>query len=216
MASDSDEISERLIEDLRPKLRRLIVVNQVLDQLNFIEPDQKERIRQREATDGNIAAAEVLITAVVKKPHEPGWFQAFVDALEHSGCGYAADIMQDKTPKPEVEAENDYFVKLIQLMSPSLLDMKTEDVCFHCVSRELLTVADGEAVSAFALFGLSLRSLATRWRTTSLHLRFAQVRLSSVCRAFPPDRRHQNEPGAHERSQRTPEKNREGSSRVVF
>lgn len=172
MASDNDEIRERLIGDLRPKLSQRIAVNQVLDQLNFIERDQKERIRQKLRNDGNIAAADDLISAVVKKPHEPGWFQAFVDALENSGCGYAADIVQDRTPKPEVE-ENDYCVKLIELMSPSLLDMKTEEVCNHCVSRKLLTQGEAEIVSAFSLFGLSLQSLATRWRTASLHLRFA-------------------------------------------
>lgn len=147
MASESDEIKERLIEDFRPRLRELIVVQQVLDHLNFIEQDQKERIRQKETNDGNLAAADLLITAVIKKPHDPGWFRAFVEALEHSGCEYAADYMQDNVPEPEVEAENDYFVKLIQILSPRLVDMKTEDVRLHCLSQELLTEADGEIVS---------------------------------------------------------------------
>lgn len=147
MASDSDETKKRLIEDFRPRLRRLIVVQQVLDHLHFIESDQKERIRQKEANDGNLAAADVLIAAVINKSHDPGWFQAFVDALKNSGCGYAADYMQVNPPEPEVEAENDYFVKLIEILSPGLVDMKTEEVCPHCLAQELLTQQDAEIVS---------------------------------------------------------------------
>lgn len=147
MASDSDEINKGLIEGFRPKLRKLIAVQQVLDHLHFIENDQRERIRQKEANDGNVAAADVLISAVINKSHDPGWFRAFVDALEHSGCGYAADYVQVNLPEPEVEAENDYCVKLIQILSPGLVDMKTEDVRLHCLSQELLTEADGEIVS---------------------------------------------------------------------
>lgn len=151
MACEHDEIRERLIEDFRPRLRELILVQQVLDHLNFIEQDQKERIRQKETNDGNLAAADILITAVTKKPHVDGWFQAFVDALEHSGCGYAADYVQDNVPEPAVEAENDSFVKLIQILSPSLVDMKTEEVSLHCSSQELLTEADREIVSELSL-----------------------------------------------------------------
>lgn len=147
MATDSDEIWERLIEDFRPRLRKLIVVQQVLDLLNFIKTDHKERIRQKDANDGNQAAADVLISAVIQRPHEPGWFTAFVDALENSGCRHAADYMQNRIPDPEVVAENDYCVKLTQILSPSLLDMKTDDVRVHCLSKELLTEADGEMVS---------------------------------------------------------------------
>ncbi|XP_075895860.1 interferon-induced helicase C domain-containing protein 1 isoform X2 [Nelusetta ayraudi] len=148
MASGGDDVDERLIEYFRPRLRELITVPQVLDVLQIIGTDQKERIRQKEVTDGNQAAADLLIDAVVRKPHEAGWFQAFVDALERSGHGYAADVIQVKLPEPEVEAENDYCVKLIRLMIPSLLDMKTEVVTVHCSSKRLITEADVEIVNA--------------------------------------------------------------------
>lgn len=147
MTSDSDEIKESLIEDLRPRLCGLIAVQQVLDHLHIIGADQKERIRQKEATEGNLAAARLLLDAVTKRPREEGWFQAFVDALEQSGCGHAADYIQVKLPEPEVEAENDYYVKLVHLMVPSLVDMKTETVCMHCASQDLITDADKEIVS---------------------------------------------------------------------
>lgn len=147
MTSDSDEFKESLIEDLRPRLCGLIAVQQVLDHLHIIGADQKERIRQKEATEGNLAAAHILLDAVTKRPREEGWFQSFVDALEQSGCGHAADYIQVKLPEPEVEAENDYYVKLVQLMVPGLVDMKTETVCLHCASQDLITDADKEIVS---------------------------------------------------------------------
>ncbi|XP_076602471.1 interferon-induced helicase C domain-containing protein 1 [Chaetodon auriga] len=143
-----DEVNVCLIEDFRPRLRELIVVQQVLNYINFVDTDQIERIRQKEASDGNAAAADLLISAVIKKPHRPGWFRAFVDALLQSGCVYAADVVQANLPSPEVEAENDCCVKLIQLLSPSLVDMKTEEVCLHCRSQDLLTSADAEIIEA--------------------------------------------------------------------
>lgn len=146
MATDSDEIHERLIESFQPRLRNLIAVHQVLDLLDFITPDQKERIRQKNTNDGNLAAADALISAVIQRPHQAGWFRAFVDALEASGCGYAADYIQNKIPEPAVETENDNCVRLIQLLSPSL-DMKVAEVCVHCLSQELITQDDSEIVS---------------------------------------------------------------------
>ncbi|XP_068428814.1 interferon-induced helicase C domain-containing protein 1 [Clinocottus analis] len=149
MASDNEDVKyERLIEVYRPRLRELIVVDQVLDHMPLIETDQKEQIRQKTRTDGNCAGAEHLISAVIKKPHAPGWFRAFVDALIHAGCESAAEYMQVNPPEPEVEAENDYCVKLIQLLSPSLVDMKTDVVCFQCFTRGLLTQEDGEIINS--------------------------------------------------------------------
>lgn len=147
MAADSDEIHERLIKYFQPRLRNLIAVQQVLDLLDFITPEQKERIRQKNTNEGNVAAADALVTAVIQRPHQAGWFRAFVDALEGSGCGYAADYIQNKIPEPEVEAENDYCVRLIQILSPSLVDMKVAEVCPHCLSQELITQDDSEIVS---------------------------------------------------------------------
>lgn len=147
MAADGDEIHKRLIEYLRPRLRNLIRVQQVLDFLNCLNPEQKERIRQKNSSCGNPEAADVLITAVTQESHQAGWFRAFVDALELSGCGYAADYIQNKIPEPEVEAQNDYCIRLIQLLSPTLVDMKTSAVCVHCLSQELITEDDLENVS---------------------------------------------------------------------
>lgn len=147
MASDNDDMYVSLIEGFRPRLRELIMVQQVLVHLHFIDNEQKERITKKVTNEGNQAAAELLIDAVIRKPHSPGWFRAFVVALEEAGCERAADYIQDKLPEPEVEAENDYFVNLVQLMYPRLMGMQTKEVLVHCLSQKLLTQADGEIVS---------------------------------------------------------------------
>ncbi|KAM4731905.1 interferon-induced helicase C domain-containing protein 1 isoform 2-T2 [Anableps anableps] len=148
MASDIDGIHERLIEDLRARLRHIIKVEEVLQHLHFIESTRKEQIKQKLITEGPSSAANLLISVVVEKPHQDGWFTAFVDALLHGDCKLAADYLQLTPPDPEVEAENDYCVKLIQLLAPSLVDMKTEEVCTHCFAQELLTVDDKEKILA--------------------------------------------------------------------
>lgn len=150
MTNSGDDVYERLIDNFRPRLCELITVPPVLDVLQTIGSDQKELIRQREVTSGNRAAAELLVDAVLRRPHEAGWFQAFVEALQASGCGYAADYIQVKLPDPQVEAENDYCVKLIHLLSPRLLGMKTEVVALNCFSQRLITEEDKEIVSGFA------------------------------------------------------------------
>uniref|UniRef100_I3JQP2 RNA helicase n=1 Tax=Oreochromis niloticus TaxID=8128 RepID=I3JQP2_ORENI len=129
LASETDEMRESLIDCLRPRLKELIVVDRVLDLIDFIENEQKERIRQKARNDGDISAADSLINAVVQKPHTPGWFTAFVDALNNGGCKFAADYMQLNLPTPEVEAENENCVRFIHLLIPSLADMGTDQVC---------------------------------------------------------------------------------------
>lgn len=160
MASETDEIRERLLEDFRPRLKEGIIMDQVLDYIHFLTIEQKEQITQKEKTEGNSAAVDLLITNVLKKPHEPGWFRTFIDALSHGGFKYAAKCIQEgevdevgevdemgKIPSPEEDAENGTCVQLIQILFPSLVDMKTEEVRVCCLSRELITNEDMENVS---------------------------------------------------------------------
>lgn len=161
MASETDEIRERLLEDFRPRLKEGIIMDQVLDYIHFLTIEQKEQITQKEKTEGNSAAVDLLITNVLKKPHEPGWFRTFIDALSHGGFKYAAKCIQEgevdevgevdemgKIPSPEEDAENGTCVQLIQILFPSLVDMKTEEVRVCCLSRELITNEDMENITA--------------------------------------------------------------------
>ncbi|XP_014905849.1 interferon-induced helicase C domain-containing protein 1 [Poecilia latipinna] len=147
MTSDNDEMLERRIECLKPRLRQIIKVDQVLQYLH-LESGRKEAIRQKLNTEGNESAADLLIGAVVERPHPVGWFRAFVDALNHGGSAHAGDYLELNLPDPEVEAENDYYVQLIQLFTPSLEDMKTEEVLTQCLARFLLTAPDQERIEA--------------------------------------------------------------------
>ncbi|XP_012729491.2 interferon-induced helicase C domain-containing protein 1 [Fundulus heteroclitus] len=148
MASDNDAIHERLIEDLRGRLQHTIKVEDVLPHLHFIEPARQEQISQKLNTDGPASAANLLISVVVEKPHTEGWFRAFVDALHHGGSEFAADYLELNSPDADVEAENDCCVRLIQLLAPSLMNMKTDQVCNHCYSRKLLTDVENEKILA--------------------------------------------------------------------
>ncbi|XP_041663660.1 interferon-induced helicase C domain-containing protein 1 [Cheilinus undulatus] len=147
MASDQDDANVYLIRLLTPRLRELIVVHRVLDRIDFLPNVDRERIKQKARTEGNVLAADLLIGAITKKPHSPGWFRAFVDALKNSGFNHAADCIQGKC-KPEEEAESDYCVKLIQILSPSLVEMNTKEVCLGCFSKELLSQEDKELIEA--------------------------------------------------------------------
>uniref|UniRef100_A0A8C5I8C8 RNA helicase n=1 Tax=Gouania willdenowi TaxID=441366 RepID=A0A8C5I8C8_GOUWI len=139
MASESDEKQVQLIEFFRSRLCQYIDVEQVVDRIQFIDREQKEKIRQKAKNDGNLSAVTLLLTAVQKKPHSLGWFRDFVDALHHGGSGFAADYLEQKLPDPEEEAENDTCVKFIELLAPDLTDMKTEVVALECMSQKLLT-----------------------------------------------------------------------------
>ncbi|XP_037542350.1 interferon-induced helicase C domain-containing protein 1 [Nematolebias whitei] len=148
MASESDKIQERLIESLTPRLEKYITVEPVLKYLYFIQPEQQEQIKQKLNTDGDVSAARLLINLVITTPHQEGWFRAFVDALFHGGNELAAKYLESNPPIKEVEEENDYCVKLIRILAPSLVEMKTEEVCIHCLDHEILTDDDKEKILA--------------------------------------------------------------------
>uniref|UniRef100_A0A8C5NHH9 RNA helicase n=1 Tax=Gouania willdenowi TaxID=441366 RepID=A0A8C5NHH9_GOUWI len=148
MASESDEKQVQLIEFFRSRLCQYIDVEQVVDRIQFIDREQKEKIRQKAKNDGNLSAVTLLLTAVQKKPHSLGWFRDFVDALHHGGSGFAADYLEQKLPDPEEEAENDTCVKFIELLAPDLTDMKTEVVALECMSQKLLTQEEFDRVKA--------------------------------------------------------------------
>ncbi|XP_041720664.1 interferon-induced helicase C domain-containing protein 1 [Coregonus clupeaformis] len=147
MASNAANIS--LIEDFRPRLRKLIEVEYVLDLLNFLDNDHKDLIRTKARKESNLKAVDLLIDTIIRiRPHPDGWFREFVDALSAGGCKHAAIYVEDSPPSPSLEAENDYCVRLIELLSPSLLGMKTTDVCLACFTREILTKEDREIILA--------------------------------------------------------------------
>ncbi|XP_076026025.1 interferon-induced helicase C domain-containing protein 1 [Genypterus blacodes] len=148
MASDEDKQNVSLIDDLRPRLRQLIKIDQVLVFCHSIDAATKEAIRQKANNEGDRSAVDLLVNAVTKEPHSPGWFREFVDALNQGKCKFAADYVGGGLIDPKKEAENDYCVRFIEIMSPGLLEMKTTEVCNYCFAKEILTREDVENIKA--------------------------------------------------------------------
>lgn len=138
-----------LIEIFRNRLRKLILVEPLLDRLDFIDEDVKESIRAKLNNEGNIRAADELLNFILKGPRTEGWCRQLLDGLETVGCKHAANYINNKRPTPSMEAENDNCVRMVQLLQPELLkDIKTRDLCISCHAMDLLTDEDRENVSA--------------------------------------------------------------------
>uniref|UniRef100_A0A8C9SVJ4 RNA helicase n=1 Tax=Scleropages formosus TaxID=113540 RepID=A0A8C9SVJ4_SCLFO len=138
----------QLIECFRNRLRSLIQVEPVLDHLYFIGRDQKELIAATAKNEGNRRAVDLLVDAVGRSSRPAGWSRAFVDALKAGGCKHAAMYVEaEHIPSASAEAENDLCVQLIDLLAPSLQEMKTPEVCLVCYALNILTGEDKEIVS---------------------------------------------------------------------
>ncbi|GCB71300.1 hypothetical protein scyTo_0010971 [Scyliorhinus torazame] len=143
---DLDEQRLSLIECLRNRLTAIILVEPVLDFIKFMEEADIEEIRARKVQMGNRAAAHLLLTKIQTKPRARGWFGEFVTALRQGGCPHAADYVnldRDNGISPTLEAQNDLEVKLIDILSPSLIDKLTpSEVTMHCYFKEILIQDD--------------------------------------------------------------------------
>uniref|UniRef100_A0A8C9SXT8 RNA helicase n=1 Tax=Scleropages formosus TaxID=113540 RepID=A0A8C9SXT8_SCLFO len=139
----------QLIECFRNRLRSLIQVEPVLDHLYFIGRDQKELIAATAKNEGNRRAVDLLVDAVGRSSRPAGWSRAFVDALKAGGCKHAAMYVEaEHIPSASAEAENDLCVQLIDLLAPSLQEMKTPEVCLVCYALNILTGEDKEIITA--------------------------------------------------------------------
>nr|AEN04473.1 melanoma differentiation-associated protein 5 [Carassius auratus] len=146
MSSDQDAETRHILDCFRDRLKRIIIVEPLLDLLHFLEPDRKDRIRAKLRLDGDISAAALLIDEILKT-HDKGWSRELITALETVGCTNAVNYVLNSPPNPTEEAENDSCVRLIDLMQLSLINMKTGDVCAHCFSQGLLTQEDHENIT---------------------------------------------------------------------
>ncbi|XP_067300684.1 interferon-induced helicase C domain-containing protein 1 [Pseudorasbora parva] len=146
MSSDQDLETRHILECFKDRLKRIILVEPLLDGLHFLEPDQKDRIRAKSRAYGEISAAALLIDEIIKTHYEKGWSRELITALETVGCTNAVNYVLNSPPNPTDEAENDSCVRLIDLMHLTLVNMKTRDVCAQCYSLGLLTQEDQENI----------------------------------------------------------------------
>lgn len=147
MSIDQDVETRHILDCFRDRLKRIIQVEPLLDQLHFLGQDRRDKIRAKSRADGDISAAALLIDELIQTQHDKGWSRELVTALETAGCTHAVNYVLNSPPDPTEEAENDSCVRLIDLMHLSLVNMKTGDVCAHCCSLDLLTREDQENVS---------------------------------------------------------------------
>lgn len=147
MSSDQDLETRHILDCFRDRLKRIIIVEPLLDLLHFLEPDRKDLIRAKLREEGDISAAATLIDEIIKTHNYKGWSRELITALETVGCTNAVNYVLNSPPDPTEEAENDSCVRLIDLMQLTLINMKTGDVCAHCFSQGILTQEDQENVS---------------------------------------------------------------------
>uniref|UniRef100_A0AAR2KVH9 RNA helicase n=1 Tax=Pygocentrus nattereri TaxID=42514 RepID=A0AAR2KVH9_PYGNA len=136
------------IDCFRNRLRSLILVEPVLGQVHFLSTEQKELIRAKLQSEGNLRAADLFLHEVTNKDYPEGWFRELLTALEGAGCKEAANYMENNPPSPSAEAENDNCIRLINLLQLTLINMKTRDVCQSCFQRSILTEEDRQNILA--------------------------------------------------------------------
>ncbi|KAK7169534.1 hypothetical protein R3I93_005494 [Phoxinus phoxinus] len=146
MSIDQDAETRHILDCFRDRLKRIIQVEPLLDQLHFLGQDRRDKIRAKSRADGDISAAALLIDDIIQTQHDKGWPRELITALETAGCTHAVNYVLNSPPDPTEEAENDSCVRLIDLMHLTLVNMKTADVCAHCCSLELLTREDQENI----------------------------------------------------------------------
>ncbi|TRY66182.1 hypothetical protein DNTS_028295 [Danionella cerebrum] len=128
MRSEQDEETLHILRCFKDRLKGLIRVVPVMDALDFLKPETKERIKARFDNQGDISAADHLIEDIINGDYDPGWSRTLITALETGGCMNAARYVMNSPPEPREEAENDDCIRLIDLLHLSLVTMKTVEI----------------------------------------------------------------------------------------
>lgn len=127
-----------------------IQVGPVLDYLDFLPADEKEKIERTAFTHGEIHGADLLLSTLEKGVWPLGWTRVFVEALQRTGSPLAARYMNPELtdlPSPSYENTHDECLQLLNLLQPTLVDkLLVRDVLDKCVAVDLLTVEDRNRV----------------------------------------------------------------------
>lgn len=146
-----DERFLYMISCFRPRLKKFIRVQPVLDRLPSLSVEDREKVRAAALQRGEVEGAEELLRAVERGPRGCGWFHEFLQALEHGGCGMAACYVNpslSQLPSPAEEADHDLCVQLVQLLHSTLVDsMRTVQVAEKCLEMGIFQDEDLDGVS---------------------------------------------------------------------
>ncbi|XP_003795191.1 interferon-induced helicase C domain-containing protein 1 [Otolemur garnettii] len=153
----TDSSFRYLITCFRPRLKKYIQVEPVLDYLTFLSADVKEQIQRMVVTSGNMRAVELLLNTLEKEEWQPGWTQEFVEALRRAGSPLAARYVNPQLtdlPSPSSENAHDECLQLLTLLLPTLVEeLLVRDVLDKCMEKQLLTTEDRNRISAAENYG---------------------------------------------------------------
>ncbi|NXD23207.1 IFIH1 protein, partial [Spelaeornis formosus] len=145
-----DEQFLYMISCFRPRLKRFIQVQPVLDRLPSLSAEDRDRVRAAALQRGAAAGAEELLRAVERGPRGCGWIREFLQALEYGGCGLAACYANpslSQLPSPAEEAEHDLCVQLVQLLHGTLVHrMRAVQVAQKCLEMGIFQDEDVERI----------------------------------------------------------------------
>ncbi|NXY15901.1 IFIH1 protein, partial [Atrichornis clamosus] len=141
-----DEQFLYVISCFRPRLKKFIQVQPVLDLLPSLSAEERERVRAAALQRGEVAGAEELLRAVERGPRGCGWIHEFLQALEQGGCSLAACYANpslSQLPSPAEETEHDLCVHLVQLLHSTLVEkMRTMQVAEKCLEMGIFRDED--------------------------------------------------------------------------
>nr|ADD83027.1 melanoma differentiation-associated protein 5 [Gallus gallus] len=139
-----DERFLYMISCFRPRLKRCIRVQPVLDWLPSLSAEEKDKVRAAALQRGEVEGAEELLCAVERGRRDPGWFTEFLLALKKGGCDLAAGYVNpSQLPSPQEEDDHDLCVHLVQLLHGTLVDnMQTRQVAEKCLELGIFQEED--------------------------------------------------------------------------
>ncbi|XP_060113217.1 interferon-induced helicase C domain-containing protein 1 [Heteronotia binoei] len=144
-----DEIILYLISCFRPKIRRGLQVGRVLDFMPSLSREVKERVGAVCQNQGDIAAADVLLSALEDEARRPpGLCLEFYQALQLGGFQAAAYL--DPTGEqltPSLEAVQETGASLLEIFMGRLVgELRAVQVADQCARMKLFKAEDLEQV----------------------------------------------------------------------
>ncbi|KAI0210198.1 hypothetical protein LSAT2_005071 [Lamellibrachia satsuma] len=100
-------------------------------------------IQTRERT--SIREAAGLLVDQLLECSEPGWFQAFIDALKQSGYDALVRQLEGEEPTEVIKADKLYRA-LLSVFAPALYKIKPSELIPYLVSTECLSDVDEEEI----------------------------------------------------------------------
>ena len=139
---------KQLINLYRPLLKEKLKTGQVVPYLLSLNsdslPEGTDRNLRAVAKNEPIKAVEELLDALIA--HDaPGWFSAFMTALERTGYKYMSELLLGYR-----DMEDDSFArKLINVFLPDLMNVNCVNIMPYLRQSECITDDDCEAILAF-------------------------------------------------------------------